>query len=87
MAYNCSICREKVVGDLVTLQEHTDKHIIELVKHDHPDWAEPDGMCRKCYEYYKAEIGGSPFKDAPCALRTRKIKSVWQKVTNLFGKP
>ena len=72
--YLCSVCHESINADIVVYKDHTDKHIIDLVKHDHPDWAQKDGLCPKCYEYYKAEINGSIFKDAPCALRIRKVR-------------
>ena len=84
MQYQCPVCSSKVENDLVVYTEHIDKHIVDLVKHDHPEWIENSGMCKKCYEYYKAEIQGSIFKDAPCALRIRKTKSVFEKFRQLF---
>jgi len=84
MSYQCSVCGDKVAGDLVTFKDHTEKHIVDLVKHDHPDWAEKDGICRKCYEYYKQELQGTIFKDAPCALRKRKVTAFFQSVSNFF---
>lgn len=84
MAYSCSVCGEKIEGDLVTLQEHTDKHIIDLLKYDHPEWVKSNGICPKCVEYYRTEIQGGIFKDAPCAIRNRKIKRFWRKLKGLF---
>ena len=84
MSYTCSLCKLVVQGGVVALQEHTDRHIIDLVKHDHPEWAEKDGMCRKCYDYYQAEIAGSVFKDKACALRIRKSKTILGKIRHLF---
>jgi 5-methylcytosine-specific restriction endonuclease McrA len=84
MQYTCAVCQQKVDGDLIIYQEHTDKHIIDLVKHDHPEWAEKDGMCRKCFEYYQSEINATIFKDAPCALRNRKIRGFWNSLGNMF---
>ena len=82
--YVCSVCQEKIAGDLVLYKDHTDRHIVELVKHDHPEWTQADGLCPKCYEYYKAEINGSIFKDAPCALRLRKVNKLVQLVKGAF---
>ena len=48
--------------------DHTDRHIIDLVKHDHPEWVDKEGLCPQCAAYYRSEIEGSFFKDAPCAL-------------------
>ena len=84
--YVCGVCGHKVDGGVVAFKEHTEKHIVELIKHDHPDWAEKSGLCPKCYEYYRGEITGSIFKDAPCALRIRKIKKFLGKVKGIFKK-
>ena len=86
MGYQCAACHQVVTGDLVAYIDHTEKHIVDLIKHDHPEWAEKDGICQKCIEYYRAEIKGSVFKDAPCALRIRKVKGFWGVVTGIFGK-
>jgi len=86
MQYLCSVCNQRVNGDMMVYREHTNRHVIDLIKHDHPDWAEENGLCRKCLEYYEAELKGTPFHDAPCALRTRKIKKFWSAFANLLGK-
>lgn len=83
MEYICSACRGKV-GDLVLFKEHTEQHIINLVKHDHPEWTENNGLCPRCAEYYRSEMRGSTFKDVPCALRNRKIKMFWNKFTEIL---
>ena len=85
MDYRCAVCDGVVSGDVIAYVDHTEKHIIELIKHDHPDWIEKNGICKKCLDYYKAELHGSVFKDVPCALRNRKIKSFWKSVAGIFG--
>jgi len=87
MEYQCSVCGQKVSGDMLVYREHTEKHIVDLVKHDHPDWVEASGLCQKCVEYYRAELKGSIFKDAPCALRIRKVKKFLSILRNIFKKP
>ncbi|OGX26682.1 MAG: hypothetical protein A2787_05015 [Omnitrophica WOR_2 bacterium RIFCSPHIGHO2_01_FULL_48_9] len=84
MEYQCNVCRARVGADMIGYLDHTEKHVIDLVKHDHPDWVEKDGLCKKCLEYYRSEIQGSIFKDAPCALRIRKTKNVLEKIGSLF---
>ena len=84
MDYLCSVCQRKVSGDLIYFKDHTEKHIIELVKHDHPDWVERDGICRQCVDYYRKELEGSVFHDAPCVLRKRKINFFIQSLKNFF---
>ncbi len=84
MVYHCSVCDQKVDGDMLIYMDHTEKHVIDLIKHDHPEWVEKDGLCVKCAEYYRQEIKGSIFKDAPCALRLRKGRGFVSAVINLF---
>ena len=84
MDYVCSVCKQHVNGDMILYMDHTQKHIMDLVKHDHPDWTEKDGICQQCVKYYEDELKGSTFGDAPCVLRQRKVKGLWQKITGLF---
>ncbi len=84
MAYQCSVCKQKVEGDLIYFKDHTEKHIVDLVKHDHPEWTEKNGVCKQCYDYYRGEIEGSIFKDAPCAIRLRGIRNFLNPILKLF---
>ena len=84
MTYECSVCQQKITGEMMMYIDHTEKHVIDLIKHDHPDWVEKDGVCQKCAEYYRQEIQGSIFKDAPCALRIRKARGFVQRIADLF---
>ena len=58
MEYACSFCGDKVEGDVVTLKEHTDAHVIDLIKEKHPEWVETNNVCPKCVEYYRSQIKG-----------------------------
>jgi len=82
----CPICFAKVSSDLKVYTSHGYTHVIELLKHDHPDWVEENGACDKCYEYYVAEINGTVFKDAPCAIRIRFGKKVLRSIKKFFIK-
>ncbi len=84
MEYICSVCSQRVPGDMVLYIDHTQKHIMDLIKHDHPDWGGEDGVCKPCVEYYQKELHGSFFKDAPCAIRRRKVKNFLEKITGFF---
>lgn len=84
MTYRCVVCGQ-VSSELPVYVDHTEKHIIDLLKHDHPEWEEKDGMCKKCLDYYKAELQGSVFKDAACAMRRRKVKSIWARIKGIFS--
>lgn len=85
MAYTCSVCKQEVQGDLVVFKDHTEEHIVELVKYKHPEWIESDGMCEKCVEYYRNAIQGTIFKDAACAIRQDKINTFFSRMKNFFG--
>lgn len=60
MEYQCSVCGAKVRDGLMVYIDHTERHIIDEIKSHHPDWAEEDGLCAKCVEYYKAQLRGEP---------------------------
>ena len=59
MEYKCSICSEEVGGDLLVFIDHTEKHIMDEIKLNHPDWVENDGVCQKCIDYYKGQMKGN----------------------------
>ncbi len=42
--------------DLLVVISHTEEHIIDVVKKAHPDWIEKNGLCKRCYEYYKKQL-------------------------------
>jgi hypothetical protein len=86
MQYKCTVCGDSIPGEMMIFRAHTEKHIVELIKTDHPEWTEADGVCRKCLEYYQKEIDGSVFKDAACAKRLRKINRLVNWIKNLFGR-
>jgi len=58
MAYQCSICGETVEGDLLVFKDHTEKHIVDVIKAKYPEWVEKDGVCRKCLDYYREQVRG-----------------------------
>ena len=60
MSYKCDFCGDVVEDDLKAFVDHTETHIVDLIKQKHPDWAEEDGMCQKCLDYYKAQMKGEP---------------------------
>ena len=86
MEYRCSVCNQKVGSDMLVYLDHTEKHVLELVKTDHPDWVESSGICQKCVEYYRSELKGSIFKDAACVKRRWVVRSFFGKIKGLFQK-
>lgn len=58
MEYQCSVCQESVEGDLISLKEHTEGHIVDVIKEKHPEWTDEDGICQKCLDYYRNQIKG-----------------------------
>lgn len=61
MEYSCEVCGEKIEGDMNVYIDHTERHIVDLIKSKHPDWENKDGLCPKCYDYYKGELKGNNF--------------------------
>ena len=58
MVYKCSVCGEDVADDLLVYINHTEQHIIDEIRANHPDWAGKDGLCKKCVEYYRGQMQG-----------------------------
>ena len=56
MKYHCDICKEEIEGGASAYIDHTEKHIIEAIKAENPDWVEKDGFCKKCIEYYRKQM-------------------------------
>ena len=52
----CPTCNKGMARDLSVVVPHTEEHIIDVIKEKHPDWIESDGICKKCYEYYKSQL-------------------------------
>lgn len=59
MEYKCSTCKEDIDGDLLVYIGHTEKHIMDEIKLTHPEWAEDNGLCQKCVDYYKNQMKGA----------------------------
>ena len=56
MDFVCPICGKTISRDLLVVISHAEGHIIDVIKKEHPDWVELDGICKKCYEYYKNQL-------------------------------
>jgi hypothetical protein len=56
MEFVCPTCKKKMERDLDIIIPHTEEHIIEIIKEIHPEWAEKDGICKKCYQYYIKQL-------------------------------
>lgn len=84
MQYKCTACGNTVPGDMMVFREHTEKHIVDLIKTDHPEWTEKDGICRKCLDYYRQELNGSALHTAGCVKRQRKIRGLVNWVKGIF---
>ena len=52
----CPTCNMRMSQELFVVMPHKEKHIIEAIKKEHPKWARPDGLCVRCYEYYKEQM-------------------------------
>jgi hypothetical protein len=56
--YVCPVCGKKTRRDLIFFLEHTQAHMIELVKQKHPEWVDRDGLCRPCVDYFQKSLKG-----------------------------
>lgn len=58
MEYICSVCGESVPSDLIVYVSHTQKHIMDEIQSQHPEWKEGSGVCQHCVEYFNEQIHG-----------------------------
>ena len=58
MAYTCSVCGEKIEGDAIDFIDHTEAHIVDCLKKDHPEWVKGDDLCPDCLNFLKKQIKG-----------------------------
>jgi len=56
--YQCPVCAEVMAHDLALFLDHTNHHIIDVIRDNHPEWEADDGVCEKCMDYYKKELAG-----------------------------
>jgi hypothetical protein len=55
----CSLCQHEIPTEyLMKHREEETREIIEytvgLIKSNHPEWAQNDATCQKCWEYYRS---------------------------------
>ena len=60
MQFTCPICGEEIPQELAAIIAHGENHVVNEIKKKHPNWAKDDGVCKKCYEYYKDQIHPHP---------------------------
>ena len=59
MKYKCGLCGQEIDDDLGAFVHHGEKHIVDQIKKQHPEWTADNGCCPKCLEYYKKELKGN----------------------------
>jgi hypothetical protein len=60
MQFTCPVCGEVMPQELVAIIAHGESHVVNEIKRKHPSWAKDDGLCQKCFEYYKDQIHPHP---------------------------
>ena len=45
----CQLCRDSVPKEAMSFHKALDQALLDVVLKDHPDWKEPDGMCKRCW--------------------------------------
>ncbi len=56
--YRCPLCEKSMERNLALFLDHTQGHIIDRIKEEHPEWVEAGGVCKPCAEYYKKQLSG-----------------------------
>ncbi len=60
MNFVCPVCGRAMPYDISSIKPHTEEHIMEVIKRDHPEWVGAQGVCPKCVEYYRARLRRKP---------------------------
>jgi len=84
MEYQCSVCGQKVKGNALVYIKHTEGHIIEEIKVQHPDWEENSGLCPKCEAYYRNQLSGVTPVARKVNLRGKKYVYIFLFITFVF---
>jgi len=56
MDFVCPTCEKRMARELEVIIPHTEEHIINAIRKTHPNWAEKNGICKKCYDFYKSQF-------------------------------
>lgn len=85
-SYRCPLCGRTLERNLVLYLGHTDQHVIDKIKEEHPEWVEANGVCKPCAEYYKRQLrGGSGETNiGPQGQRRRFVMGVLMLALSLF---
>ena len=71
-SYRCPLCQKEMPRDLAVYLDHTQSHVIDQIKKEHPEWVTGDGVCGPCVEYYKKQLKGeAPANIGPSGRRRR----------------
>ncbi|MBI4116022.1 MAG: hypothetical protein HY447_05575 [Candidatus Omnitrophica bacterium] len=81
--YECPLCHQKIDRELTRFLDHTNQHIIDRIKEQHPEWVEADGACEACAEYYQKELSGEAKNIGPLGRRRRFILGLSMLVISL----
>ena len=58
-SYRCPLCGNQMKRDLILFLDHTNQHVIDRIKQNHPEWVESDGTCKPCADYYVKQLSGA----------------------------
>ena len=54
----CPTCGKSLPRDLLVVVPHTEGHVVEAIRRKHPKWVEDNGICSRCYKFYKSQMKG-----------------------------
>ena len=71
--YHCPLCGKTMERNLAIFLSHTDQHVIDQIKKEHPEWVEANGACQPCAEYYRKQLNGESSQEniGPRGRRSR----------------
>ncbi len=84
--YRCPMCSKTMDRNLALFLDHTQQHIIDRIKQEHPEWVEKSGVCKPCAEYYEKQLSGQANLEniGPAERQKRVIVGVIASAVALF---
>ncbi len=52
----CPLCKEGVEKLLYRYHIESERHVIERIKKENPQWTESDGICNRCIDHYHVQV-------------------------------
>ncbi len=56
----CPICGHQIKRHQLRMHMTAEKWVLDKIQQHHPEWEESDGICTRCWEYYRNLVPQHP---------------------------